>query len=77
MEQAIITQLDEIKTDGYELVIMVATDIMTEGSKLFFAGDPVIIQKAFGVVPEGRAIFVEGMMSRKKQVVPPLEEAFR
>ena len=77
MEQAIITQLDEIKTDGYELVIMVATDIIAEGSKLFFAGDPVIIQKAFGVAPEGRAIFVKGLMSRKKQVVPPLEEAFR
>ena len=77
MEQAIITRLDEIKARGYELVIMVATDIIAEGSKLFFAGDPMIIQKAFGITPKGRTIFVKGLMSRKKQVVPPLEEVFR
>ena len=34
------------------------------------------VEKAFGKKLEGTTVWVDGMMSRKKQAVPPLQEAF-
>ena len=77
IEADIITHLNEVKQNGYELVVMVMTDIIAEGSKILFAGDPGIIEKAFGVTLENNFVFIPGMMSRKKQIVPPLESFFK
>jgi manganese-dependent inorganic pyrophosphatase len=77
MESAVIARLDELKEQGYELVMIALTDIIKEGSKLIFSGDPSIIEKAFGKAPEKNSVYVDGMMSRKKQIVPPLEEEFK
>ncbi len=77
MEADIIYRLNEIKTNNYELVIMMITDIMAEESKLFFAGDSDIIKKAFGVTTESNSVILSGVMSRKKQIVPPLETFFK
>ena len=76
----IVSYLDNaMQTDGHKAMLFAATDIINEGSELFFAGDKAIIEKAFGVsVPEGkRSVYIQGMMSRKKQIVPPLEEYFK
>jgi len=34
-----------------------------------------VIEKAFGKKLEGKSVWLDGVMSRKKQVVPPLEKA--
>lgn len=76
----IVSYLDNaMQTDGHKAMLFAATDIINEGSELFFAGDKAIIEKAFGVsIPEGkRSVYIPGMMSRKKQIVPPLEEYFK
>jgi manganese-dependent inorganic pyrophosphatase len=61
---------------GYEMVVFIATDIIKEGSELYFVGDAAMMEKAFGVKPEGPSFWLQGCMSRKKQVAPPLEKAF-
>lgn len=72
-----VKYLKDLKeSKGYALVAFIATDIIKEGSELFFAGDPAMIEKAFGQKPEGDSIWLPGVMSRKKQVAPPLEKAF-
>jgi manganese-dependent inorganic pyrophosphatase len=38
--------------------------------------EPEIIENAFNGKLQGQSMWVEGMMSRKKQTVPPLQEAF-
>jgi manganese-dependent inorganic pyrophosphatase len=58
-------------------VFLLLTDIIKEGSQLLIVSDePDIVKKAFGVEPHNDEIWLPGVMSRKKQVVPPLEKAF-
>jgi manganese-dependent inorganic pyrophosphatase len=71
----------EIKTmkgeGNYHSVFLLLTDIMKEGSQLLIASDdPQVVEKAFGAKPEGEKAWLDGVMSRKKQVVPNFEKAF-
>jgi manganese-dependent inorganic pyrophosphatase len=69
--------LNDLKAkEGYEMVIFVATDIIKEGSELYFAGDKAKIEKAFNTEVEGNSVYIPGLMSRKKQVVPVVEKVF-
>ena len=58
-------------------VLLLLTDIMKEGSELLVVSDDLAtVEKAYDVkTAEGKA-WLEGVMSRKKQVVPPLQDAF-
>jgi manganese-dependent inorganic pyrophosphatase len=38
--------------------------------------EPAIIEQAFGGKVADNLMWVDGMMSRKKQAVPPLQDAF-
>ena len=58
-------------------VFLLLTDIMKEGSEMLIASDDeAVVQKAFGAAPEGGKVWLDGVMSRKKQVVPNFEKAF-
>lgn len=62
---------------GHHSVLLMLTDIMKEGTELLIASDDEsIIEKAFGVVPANGKVWLEGIMSRKKQIVPYLEKTF-
>lgn len=58
-------------------VCLLLTDIMQEGSELLVVSDePATIEAAFATqLSDGKA-WLPGVLSRKKQVVPPLEKAF-
>jgi len=54
------------------------TDIMKEGTELLVAGERhAIAEQAFGQGPLHGSIFLQGVMSRKKQVVPVIYEVLR
>jgi len=58
-------------------VMLLITDIMKEGSTALVIADEISpFEKAFGVNFKNGEAYLEGVMSRKKQVVPPLENAF-
>ncbi|ATD09004.1 manganese-dependent inorganic pyrophosphatase [Pseudoalteromonas piscicida] len=58
-------------------VMLLLTDIMKEGSQMLIASDDeAIIAKAYNVEPEASKVWLDGVLSRKKQVVPPLQDAF-
>ncbi len=67
-----------LKTEGgRHSVFLLLTDIMKEGSEMLIASDDEsVVQKAFGIAPEGGKVWLDGVMSRKKQVVPNFEKAF-
>ena len=67
-----------LRTEGSRhSVFLLLTDIMKEGSEILIASDDMsIVEKAFGVKVENCKAWLEGVMSRKKQVVPNLEKAF-
>lgn len=61
---------------GYGLLVLMITDIESEGSYLLSVGDTGgILRKAFGVDPEENMMYLKGVVSRKKQVVPRLTNA--
>ncbi|KZN37270.1 manganese-dependent inorganic pyrophosphatase [Pseudoalteromonas luteoviolacea] len=62
---------------GRHSVLLLLTDIMKEGSQMLIASDDEgIIEKAYGETPEQSRVWLDGVLSRKKQVVPPLQDAF-
>ena len=55
-----------------DMVILMLTDVLLEGTQLIYVGDDDIIQQAFGVTPRENTLFLPRIMSRKKQVIPML-----
>ncbi len=73
----LVKGLEEVKSEGRHSVIMMLTDVVKEGSELLvFSDEPAIIEQAFGGKLSNGTMWVDGMMSRKKQTVPPLQKAF-
>jgi manganese-dependent inorganic pyrophosphatase len=72
--------VDELRRVGderqLELTLLLVTDIAAKGSHLWVADDRSgIVGRAFdGPLVDG-GLYLDGCMSRKKQVVPPLERA--
>ncbi|MGG7144328.1 putative manganese-dependent inorganic diphosphatase [Clostridium nigeriense] len=64
------------KEDGLDMTLLLLTDILNEGSQILVAGDkPEIAEKAFNVTLNASTAFLDGVLSRKKQVVPPITAA--
>lgn len=68
--------LDYINSTDFDLLVLAVTDIIKEGSYLIYKAPDSVISEAFGV--EGaQGVFVEGCVSRKKQLVPGLTAAVK
>ncbi|GAB6167678.1 putative manganese-dependent inorganic diphosphatase [Clostridium carnis] len=64
------------KEANLDMVMLLLTDILNEGSQILVAGDkPEIVEKAFKVTLKDNTAFLDGVLSRKKQVVPPITSA--
>ncbi len=62
---------------GLHSVFLLLTDIMKEGSEMLIATDDAsVVEKAFGVKAAGSSVWLPGVMSRKKDVVPKFEKVF-
>lgn len=68
----------KLKVEGNRhSVLLLLTDIMKEGSQMLIASDDeTIIENAYGIKVEQSKVWLDGVLSRKKQVVPPLQDAF-
>ena len=58
--------------EGLDLMILMLTDVLLEGTQIIYVGDDETIQQAFSVTPKDSAVFLPKVMSRKKQVIPML-----
>lgn len=73
----LLAAMKEVKADGRHSVLLMLTDVVKEGTDLVVVSDdPALIEKAFDGKLEGTSMWVDGMMSRKKQTVPNLQGAF-
>ena len=71
-------EIARVKGEGRHSVFLLLTDIMKEGSEmLIVSDDPAVVEAAFGVKVDGDTVWLPGVMSRKKQVVPNFERAFK
>ena len=56
----------------FDLVIMMLTDVLLEGTQIIYVGDDDTIRQAFNVIPKDNTVFLPKVMSRKKQIIPML-----
>lgn len=70
-------EICKVKSEGRHSVFLLLTDIMQEGSEMLICSDdPAVVEKAFGVKGE-KSVWLPKVMSRKKDVVPKFEAAFK
>lgn len=60
------------KVQSADMTILMITDVLLEGTYLLYVGSDDIIEQAFSVQPKGKCVFLPGVMSRKKQIIPML-----
>ena len=58
--------------ENLDLMILMLTDVLLEGTQIIYVGDDETIQQAFSVTPKDSTAFLPKVMSRKKQVIPML-----
>ncbi len=62
----------------YAFMCLMVTDIIDEGTKLIVSGErSYLVAEAFGSTAADNTVYLKGVMSRKKQVVPVLYEVLR
>ena len=68
---------NSIKNNGYSDFVLMITDILNSNSEILALGSNTDkVEAAFNFVLENNHAFLEGAVSRKKQVVPQLTESF-
>mgnify|MGYP003294332490 CR=1 FL=1 len=60
------------KEKEYDMLLLMLTDVLLDGTWLLFVGDEETIRDAFSIQPREGAVFLPHVMSRKKQVIPSL-----
>ena len=67
----------KLKAEGNRhTVLLLLTDIMKEGSEMLVISDKAdLTEKAYGIATVDGKVWLDGVLSRKKQVVPPLQDS--
>ena len=56
----------------YDLMLLMLTDVLREGTQLIYVGDEDTIRMAFSSEARNNEVFLPKVMSRKKQIIPAL-----
>jgi len=77
MKADLEADIAKLKQEGdRHTVILLLTDIMKEGSELLVVSDNAdLTEKAYGKATSNGKVWLDGVLSRKKQIVPPLQES--
>ncbi len=75
-QDELLAEMKTLKEDKKaDMILLMITDVLREGTDLLFVGDQEIIRQAFSLREvEGNHIFIPGLVSRKKQMVPALAQ---
>jgi len=79
MKEDLLKDLETLRTEGgRHSVLLLLTDIMKEGSELLISSeDTSKIEAAFDTKSTDSKMWLDGVLSRKKQIVPFLEKVFK
>ena len=74
MKNEILSLMEEMSKEyNYSIFIFMLTDIFNEASEMIIVGQhKELVAKAFGKTLEQNAFYAPGVLSRKKQIVPPI-----
>ena len=78
MKEALFADMKVYKEEGNRhTVMLLLTDIMIEGSQfLVVSDDEGKIEAAFNAKLANHEMWIDGVLSRKKQVIPVMEKQF-
>ena len=78
IKSELMADITNLKAEGNRhTLILLLTDIMKEGSELIIVSDDEqLIKSAFNLENNNSSNWLDGVLSRKKQIVPPLQGAF-
>ena len=66
---------NEIEKKGLQLFVLAITDILNSNSEIIALGNRVdAVEKAFDIKLENNRAFLEGVVSRKKQLLPNIDK---
>ena len=69
----ILSMEDRLEKDEYSIFILMLTDIFNQASEMVIVGhNKELVAKAFGETLVNNSFYAPGVLSRKKQVVPPI-----
>ncbi|SIR67471.1 manganese-dependent inorganic pyrophosphatase [Haladaptatus litoreus] len=76
--EAVLAAMDDVATErNYTVFLLLVTDLLKEESTALIAGTQIdTVEDGLDTTFTEQEAFLPGVMSRKKQVVPPLEDAF-
>jgi len=76
MKEELETGINKIiEEENLDLFMLLITDIVNSNSQVIALGkDASLVEKAYGVTLEENTVLLEGVVSRKKQVVPIMTE---
>lgn len=79
MKDDLIADIAALKEEeGFDTVLLLLTDIMAMGSQILVATNSLdVIEKSWDIKVENDQFWLDGCLSRKKQVVPFLEPSFK
>jgi len=79
MREGMLKLMEEkSQKENYDLLILMLTDIIKGGSEMLTAGERKdLVSKAFNIQLTNNSVYVPGVLSRKKQVIPPLNSAIK
>jgi manganese-dependent inorganic pyrophosphatase len=61
-----------VQRKNYDMVLLMLTDVLLEGTQLLYLGDEEDIRTAFSQDAKQHSVFLPKVMSRKKQIIPAL-----
>ena len=65
--------MEQVKQEReFDILLLMLTDVLKEGTVLLSVGDLDTVEEAFNVKIKNNTVFLPGVLSRKKQVVPAL-----
>lgn len=71
-EELLALMRDSASEKGQDMMLLMITDVLREGTVLLYIGEDDIIRQAFNADADNNETFLPGVVSRKKQVVPAL-----
>jgi len=72
----ILASIGELVAENdYKFLILLVTDILAEGSQVLMSDDAVeVVEDAFDVGVTDNEVYLDGVLSRKKQIIPVLSD---
>jgi manganese-dependent inorganic pyrophosphatase len=68
--------LEELRASrGFDIAMLLVTDVVREGSHVFAVGRTRLVERALGVELAPGGVWMDGVLSRKKQVAARLLDA--